>query len=142
MHLTTSYGQGHWSYQSSERGVLYGMKGNSKVLTAISENELLGTLRLTTKKPWAIDVAYFTKVTRPLYLVDMAVRPDMQRKGIGKYMLQETISIVSSWPAQAIRLDAYDSVAGAGDFYLKCGFIERGRVVYRNNPLLYFEMLV
>ena len=44
--------------------------------------------------------------------------------------------------ADALRLDAYDSPAGAGDFYLKCGFKERGRVVYRGDPLVYYELLL
>lgn len=142
MHLTTMYGKGHWSHQSSEKGILYGMKSNSKVLIASSGNKLLGTLRLTTRKPWAIDVAYFTKVDQPLYLVDMAVHPDVQRRGIGRNMLKETIAIVKSWPAQAIRLDAYNATAGAGDFYHKCGFKERGKVIFQNTPLRYFEMIV
>lgn len=142
MQLTNLYGRGHWSYQNSEKGILHGMKGNSKILMATSGNKLLGTLSLTIKKPWAIDAAYFTKVDQPLYLVDMAVHPDVQRKGVGRYMMKETIIVAKAWPAQAIRLDAYNAAAGASDFYLKCGFRERGQVIYRNNPLRYFEMLV
>lgn len=141
-HLTASYGKGHWSHQSTEKGVLYGMRGNSKVLMAMKDNRLVGTLRLTTKKPWAIDIAYFTKVDRPIYLVDMAVHPDVQRKGIGKYMLLQVKKFVEGWPAQSIRLDAYNDEAGAGEFYRKCGFSERGRIVYRGNPLIYFELLM
>ena len=66
----------------------------------------------------------------------------MAAKGIGSYMLREVISYAVSWPAQAIRLDAYDSNAGAGEFYRKCGYTERGRVVYKGNPLIYFELLL
>jgi hypothetical protein len=36
----------------------------------------------------------------------------------------------------------FDGEAGAGAFYAKCGFREVGRVVYRNVPLIYFEMLL
>ena len=46
------------------------------------------------------------------------------------------------WPAQAIRLDAFDAEAGAGLFYAKCGYAERGRVTYRNVPLIYYERLL
>ena len=141
-HLTASYGKGHWSYQTTSKSVLNGMTGNSKVLIAKNGDPIVGTLRLTTKKPWAIDPSYFTPVPQPLYLVDMAVHQDVQRKGIGKYMLREVKSFVTSWPAEAIRLDAYDSDAGAGEFYRKCGFNERGRVVYRKVPLIYFEFLM
>ena len=42
----------------------------------------------------------------------------------------------------AIRLDAYKGPAGAGAFYAKCGFSERGRVSYRATRLIYYEMLL
>ena len=47
-----------------------------------------------------------------------------------------------AWPADAIRLDAYDADAGAGDFYAKCGFREVGKATYREVPLRYFEKLL
>ena len=141
LQLTTIYGKGHWSYQTSERGVLHGMQGKSTLLIAKHKGDIVGTLRLATKKPWAIDTAYFTQVLQVLYLTGMAVAPDLQRMGIGKYMLQQINSYVTEWPAQAVRLDAYDAAAGAGEFYRKCGYTEKGRVIYKGNPLIYFEML-
>jgi ribosomal protein S18 acetylase RimI-like enzyme len=72
----------------------------------------------------------------------MAVKPDLQRSGIGRRCLEEARRIVKEWPGDAIRLDAFDAAAGAGDFYRKCGFREVGRVTYRNTPLIYFEMLL
>jgi hypothetical protein len=45
-------------------------------------------------------------------------------------------------PADAIRLDAYDAQAGAGPFYTKCGYRELAHVVYKNNPLIYFERIL
>jgi hypothetical protein len=57
-------------------------------------------------------------------------------------MLAEAAAIAKAWPADAIRLDAYDAPAGAGDFYAKCGYQERGRVVYRNDPLIYYEQIL
>jgi hypothetical protein len=50
--------------------------------------------------------------------------------------------IVQDWPGDAIRLDAYDDKAGAGDFYRTCGFAEVGRASYRGAPLVYFEMML
>ena len=35
-----------------------------------------------------------------------------------------------------------NGTGGAGDFYRKCGFASRGRVVYKGTPLLYFELLL
>jgi hypothetical protein len=50
--------------------------------------------------------------------------------------------IAMEYPAQVIRLNAYDADAGAGAFYATCGFREVGRVIYRKNPLVYFETLI
>ena len=140
--LTAEHGKGHWSSAVSERGVLSGLHAHSRVLVARDGDAIVGTLRLATKKPWAIDTAYFTAVRRALYLIDMAVEPGLQRQGIGRRLLDFTIETARAWPAEAIRLDAYDGPAGAGGFYARCGYQEVGRVVYRGTPLVYFELLV
>ncbi|MGH7712833.1 MAG: GNAT family N-acetyltransferase [Gemmatimonadaceae bacterium] len=139
--LTLHYGKGHWSSQVSERGVLYELR-TSRVFIMRRGKRIIASLRLGTKKPWAIDTAYFTACERPIYLTDMAVEPSVQRQGIGRLCIDQAREIVRAWPADAIRLDAYDATAGAGAFYAKCGFREVGRVTYRSNPLLYFEMLL
>ncbi|MGA9585123.1 MAG: GNAT family N-acetyltransferase [Terracidiphilus sp.] len=112
----------------------------SRILVARFEGRIGGTLRLATKKPWAIDTSYFTAATKPLYLTGMAVHPKLQHKGIGRRLLQEAESIACTWPADAIRLDAFDAPAGAGPFYAKCGFREVARVACKNDPLIYFEL--
>jgi len=140
-HLTREYGRGHWSSCPSEKSVLRGLR-TSRVLVARDGSGIVGTLTLATKKPWAIDTAYFTAVRKALYLLDMAVAPALQRKGIGRLLLQEAIVVTRGWPSDAIRLDAYDAAAGAGAFYATCGFREVGRVTYRKVPLIYFELLL
>lgn len=138
--LTAEHGKGHWSSSVSEKGVLRGFEG-SKVLVARLDGSLVGTLRLATKKPWAINPAYFQPVKKPLYLLDMAVAPSEQRRGLGRHLIEAAFVAARAWPAGAIRLDAYDAPAGAGRFYARCGFTEVGRVVYRSVPLIYYEWL-
>jgi GNAT superfamily N-acetyltransferase len=113
----------------------------SRVFVARQGPEIIATLRLTTRKPWAIDTSYFAPSRKPLYLLAMAVTPAKQRRGIGRRCLEEARRIALAWPADAIRLDAYDAEAGAGRFYARCGCTEVGRTSYRNTPLIYFEML-
>ena len=139
--LTRRHGHGHWSATATEKSVLRDVNA-SRVLLAWQAGRLVGTLRLTSKKPWAIDPAYFSPSSRALYLTDMAVLPGLQRRGIGRRCLQEARTIAAGWPADAIRLDAYDGPAGAGGFYAKCGFQERGRVTYRRTPLVYYEFVL
>lgn len=138
--LTQRFGQGPWSTPPTERGVLFSLR-NSSVFVAKKQGKIVATLTVATKKPWAIDRAYFTKVDRPLYLLGMAVEPSQQRRGLGRRCLAAAREIARKWPAQALILDAYDAPAGAGGFYAKCGFKEMGRVTYRGVPLIYFEDL-
>lgn len=140
-YLTLHYGRGHWSSSATERGVLGGIRA-SCVLVARDDTGIVATLQLGAKKPWAIDPAYFVAVRRPLYLTAMAVHPSVQRQGLGRRLLEEAEAVAKAWPADAIRLDAYDGGPGAGAFYAKCGFREAGRVTYRGVPLVYFERLV
>jgi GNAT superfamily N-acetyltransferase len=142
--LTRRFGHGYWSSAQSEAGVLRALRKPkfSRVLIARLNNRIVGTLHLATKKPWAIDTAYFTAAKKPLYLTNMAVHPEVQRKGVGRQLMKEAEAIARAWPAHAIRLDAYDTKAGAEGFYAKCGFREVGRVIYRQVPLVYFELVL
>jgi len=139
--LTQRFGIGHWSSVITEKSVRAGMR-RSAVFILRDDDRIVATLTLATRKPWAIDRHYFTPVARPLYLIAMAVDPAQQRTGIGRACVEEAVEIGRDWPADAVCLAAYDTPAGAGEFYRKCGFTERGRKTYRNTPLIYFEMLV
>ena len=139
--LTLRYGHGRWSSATTEQSVLRGMK-DARVLVARRDGLVVGVLRLETKKPWAIDKNYFVPATRPLYLLDMAVDPAVQRQGIGRRLLEESLAVAKALPADSIRLDAYDHAAGAGGFYARCGFKEVGRVTYHGTPLVYYELIL
>lgn len=142
--LTTRFGKGLWSSNTTEKGVLFAMK-QGHVLIAVRGAAIVGTLTLSTRKPWAIDTAYFTKVKTPIYLTSMAIDPAAQGQGVGRAMLADADQRARNWPkhrGDAIRLDAFDADAGAGGFYAKCGYEERGRIVFRTAPLIYFERLL
>jgi len=138
-HLTKQHGRGPWSSRTSEKGVLYGMRV-SRIFVVREGTELVATLRLTMKKPWAINAAYFSPCRKPLYLLAMAVTPARQRQGIGRWCMAQAINAARDWPAEFLRLDAYDAEAGAGPFYERCGFEQRGKATYRNAPLIYYEL--
>lgn len=140
-HLTGAHGEGHWSSSASEAAVFRGIT-TSRAIVARVGADVAGTVRLTGKRPWAISPKSFAPVRRPLYLVDMAVRPASQRAGLGRKLIEQAMQIARVWPGDSIRLDAYDAPAGAGEFYRKCGFTEVGRAEYRGVPLIYFEHLL
>jgi ribosomal protein S18 acetylase RimI-like enzyme len=137
--LTRRFGKGPWSMKTSEKGVLHAMRTSQVFVARDDGPELVGTLRLTTTKPWAIDIKYFSQAGRALYLLSMAVAPSRQRQGVGRRCLEEAKRLAMAWPADCLRLDAYDAEAGAGAFYARCGFKEVGRNTYRAVPLIYFE---
>jgi ribosomal protein S18 acetylase RimI-like enzyme len=139
--LTERHGAGHWSSLATERSVLSGMR-TSKVIVARMNGHVVGTLSLQTRKPWAIDTSYFPPARKPWYLTNMAVDPADQRNGIGRALLDYARDLVVEWGGDAIRLDAYDAEAGAGEFYARCGYTEVGRATYRVVPLRYYELRV
>ena len=140
-HLVAQHGKGYWSVRLTEKGAVFAMR-HSTVYIARHRKRLIATLALCTRKPWAIDKTYFSPSKRRLYLTAMEVDPKHQRQGVGKLCLEEACRIARKWPSDAIRLDAWDAEAGAGEFYRKFGFREVGRASYRNTPSIYFEMLL
>jgi GNAT superfamily N-acetyltransferase len=140
-HLTSQHGKGNWSHCVTANGICFEMR-RATMYVARVRKRLVATLTLSTRKPWAIDKTYFSASKRPLYLTSMAVIPTRQGKGIGRLCIDQARDIARRWPGDAIRLDAYNAEAGGGEFYRKCGFREVGRALYRNCPLIYFEMLL
>jgi GNAT superfamily N-acetyltransferase len=125
----------------TERGAALSQR-HARVRVGREGKRIQTVLRLATRKPWAIDVSYFTPVKRPLYLTGMAVSVEHQGRGLGRLALDDACTVAAEWPADAVRLDAFAADAGAGGFYARCGFAERGRVVYKGDPLVYYERLL
>jgi ribosomal protein S18 acetylase RimI-like enzyme len=139
--LTARFGPGPWSALVTERGAALDQR-HARVRIGREGKRVLTVLRLATKKPWAIEVSYFTPVKRPVYLTGMAVSVAHQGQGLGRMALADACAVAEAWPVDAVRLDAYDANAGGGGFYARCGFTERGRVTYKGDPLIYYERLL
>jgi GNAT superfamily N-acetyltransferase len=129
------------SFNTTSRGILCDLRWG-EILIARHKKQIVGSLVLVRKKPWAIDVSYFTPVEHPLYVRAMNTLPSFQRRGAGRRLLKAALAFAKRSGCDAVRLDAFDAPHGAGDFYLKCGFAGRGRTIYRNTPILYFEHLL
>ena len=139
--LTNRFGSGHWSGVATASGVIAGMM-DSRIFVVRHGRSVVATFRVSAVKPWAMRDACFTPRTQPLYLTDMAVEPDLQGRGIGRRCLARAVRCARQWPADALRLDAYDTNAGAGAFYERCGFQEVERMIHRGVPLVYYERLI
>ena len=139
--MTQQYGEGHWSACPSKAEVVRQLRA-SHVLVARQGAELIGTVRLVRALPWAIDSSSFTPVTKPWYVLGLAVAAESRGKGVGRQLMDAAKATARASGAQALWLDAYEHEAGAGSFYLKCGFRKVGRTAYREVPLIYFEWLI
>jgi len=139
--LARKHGPGHWAGFSTDAGVMRDIRA-STVLIVVARGKITGTLTLQKKKPWSIDVTFFTPATRPVYLINMAVLPRCQGKGIGRALLGEAARMAAESRHDAIRLDAYKGPAGAGGFYKRCGYKAAGGKMYKGIPLLYFERVL
>jgi predicted N-acetyltransferase YhbS len=135
------FGKARWTTAITEKSIARGLR-TSRILLASREGEVIATLRMERKKPWAIDLADFTPARQAVYLHDVDVAPHLQRQGVGRRLMEEAKIAAREWMAEAIRVDAYDGPSGAGAFYAKCGFKEVGHKTYRSVPLVYFEMLL
>jgi GNAT superfamily N-acetyltransferase len=138
---TRRFGRARWSTAIDQNSVARGLK-TGRVLIALQDGRVVGGVRMEARKPWAIDLSYFTPAARPLYLHDVNIEPALQGRGLGAKLVEEVKSRARDWSADAIRVDTFDGAAGAGPFYEKCGFRAVGRKTYRSVPLAYFELLL
>ena len=83
-------------------------------------------------------VARFTEVESFVYLLEMAVHPAHQRRGIGRLCLEEAERRARARGSKAIRLDTNDDPVKAAGFYASCGY----REVLHHAQTVYFERLL
>jgi ribosomal protein S18 acetylase RimI-like enzyme len=138
--MTRQFGKGPWSGIPGRSDVLRQLRA-SRVLIARRNGELIGTVRLALPLPWAFQPNPFTPVDQALYVFGLAVSPAARGQGIGRQLMDAAKQAARSRGAQALWLDAYDHAAGAGAFYLQCGFREVGRSGQWEVPLRVFEWL-
>jgi GNAT superfamily N-acetyltransferase len=138
--MTSRFGPGHWSACPSKATVLRQMRA-SQMLVARRGADIVGTVRLAMATPPLFDSSGFTPVKTSLYVLGLAVAPDYRQHGAGRQLMDAAKKMALARPAEALWLDAYDHVAGAGPFYLRCGFREVGRSDHGDVGLVFYEWL-
>jgi predicted N-acetyltransferase YhbS len=138
--MTERFGEGAWSAVPSKVTVMKQMRA-SRVFVARRESKVVGTVRLAAAKPLAFDSSVFTPVNHALYVLGLAVAPQMRNQGLGRLLMDAAKEAASSSGVDALWLDAYDHAAGAGPFYAKCGFRPVGKTSHNGQPLFYYEWL-
>ena len=138
--MTEKFGRGHWSAIPTKADVQRQIRA-SHILVARRDARIVGTVRLATTRPWAIESICFTPVASAFYVLGLAVAPEARGQNVGRDLMEAAKEVTRSRNTDALWLDAYDHSAGAGSFYLKCGFRKVGRTQYREVPLIYYEWL-
>jgi len=138
--MTREFGAGHWSARPGKAQVVRQLRA-SQVLVARQGADIIGTVRLVQPVLGAIDSSAFTQVEKPLYVLGLAVAPQCRGQGVGRQLMAAAQDAALTSGAQALWLDAYEHAAGAGPFYMKCGFRRVGGTKHRGVPLIYFEWL-
>jgi GNAT superfamily N-acetyltransferase len=137
--LVTRFGSGHWSTVRSAES-LQKRASNGALYIIEADSSAVGTLQLTSRKTGFYREEWFAPRQGTVgYLLDMAVHPDHQQRGIGRRSMELVESLARLAGLRAIRLDAYRGPAGAGEFYKKCGYASVHKGEMREVPLEYFE---
>jgi GNAT superfamily N-acetyltransferase len=140
--LVARFGEGHWAVVLS----LSGTRERAKLgeLYLIEDSGLaVATFILNRRRPgWYHDSWFADPGAKSGYLTHLAVRPESQRQGIGRYALAEAERWCRTADLAALRFDAYQGPAGAGPFYAKCGYTLRHSNKFRGVELHYYEKVV
>ena len=135
--LTKQFGRGWWSSAVTERFVRFRIR-NDEVYVVRRRGRIVATVTRGLKKPWSSDRSLYPVRGKPAWLIDLAVDPTCQRRGIGRATVEAFVRRVRAAGADFVGLDAWDAPAGAGGFYRACGFRQVGRAAYRGTRLRYF----
>lgn len=138
--MARQFGEGPWSEIPSHAQVRRQLRASSAILARQGE-EVIGTVRLVSPLPGVFDFSAFTPATNPLYVLGLAVAPWCRGQGVGRQLMDAAKEMARARGSSALWLDAFDHEAGAGSFYLKCGFTRVSRTEGRGIPLIFFEWL-
>ncbi|HUQ09215.1 MAG TPA: GNAT family N-acetyltransferase [Steroidobacteraceae bacterium] len=136
--MTHKHGQGPWSAYVGRSTVLRQLRA-TRMLVARRDDEIVGTVRLMQADQTLYDYRAFTPATVALYVIGLAVAPHAHGQGVGRELMESAKAAARFWPAEALWLDTYESAAGAGRFYEKCGFRKVGAQRLNGSPLTYYE---
>jgi len=139
--LTTKHGAGHWSMVSTPITIRNQIDDNRVYIA--KQDQIVGTYTLDTQKIAFYRKDWFAYPNDPsLYLSNMAVVPKFQHMGKGRAIMMEIERLAKKMDCLAIRLDAYDSPAGAGRFYEKCGYEHVHHGILGYTAYTYFEKVL
>jgi GNAT superfamily N-acetyltransferase len=115
---------------------------HGKVYEVVTANAPVATFTLLREPPEYVDNDHWSAAGEPaVYVTRLAVRPDLQRQGIGRFCMEWIEQHAGATGARSIRLDAYTRHEGLPRFYRRLGYVERGTYEAFGAPLTCFEKI-
>ena len=128
--LVNKHGQGRWQVIPTRSSLSRYLESDT-LFVIEKEASVVGTFCFVTRKIVFYRKGWFAFPDDPAgYLINMAIDPQYQRLGVGRQVMNELGKLAGRMKLLAIRLDAYQGAAGAGEFYRKCGclLVHEGKV--------------
>ncbi len=85
--------------------------------------------------PQVVGFAAYRSVTEDAELLNLAVTPGQQRRGVGSALVRAGVERLREKGARRVWLEVRESNHGAREFYRRIGFVQQGRRPdYYNDP--------
>ena len=112
---------------------------DGKVYYFISENKLIGTVTLSTKKPFYYPKNVWKSSSKIWYLTKLAVPRKLKNKEIGKRLLMQIEKKAKALKIKRLRLDIIKSNKRLRKYYNDKGFKNFRYVTIKETPSLLME---
>lgn len=140
--LHNRFGEGHWA-QVAPLLHLRRVAEKKHVYAVRRANRTVATFVLSRIGPSFLRPRYFHDPAAPAaFLTALAVLPEYQGHGLGRWCMQQAEAIARQWGCQALRFDAYDHPAGAWAFYDRGGYQRRAKLDVYGVPLIAYERVL
>lgn len=136
------YGLNHWypfvdiiTFQDMMKG---------KDLYGVYQNEIaVATFNLSTEpRDYYFDKLWSNPREKAVYLGQLATDPNIQGNGIGKWCMNQIVTIAQDMSSKAIRFDALSAHPWLKDFYENLGYLACGTVKPGQFELTCFEKVI
>lgn len=136
------FGLSHWHPFMDINTFQNLMKG--KDIYGIYKNDVaIATFNLSTEpRDYYFDELWSNPKEKAVYLGQLATDPNIQGNGIGKWCMQQIVSIAQEMGSKAIRFDALSMHPWLKPFYEKLGYSACGIVKPKQWDLVCFEKLL
>lgn len=143
--LTQELGVGHWSKARTMRSmrdrIEYALDlRQRRELVVLRHGPIVGTVLLSRRRvPFWRNNAWESPREPAMAVFDLAILPEFQRMGYGRYLMEyaedEALSNNLGW----IRLDAYAENPHSNAFYQSIGYKSRGLLEFNEANLVLYE---